>query len=606
MSDQIQNVQTAISQSFVEGEKREGRPFSLILQLASGGSFVAPWWSKQRDLDLRDFWRKVDYLSGAIYTLETLLSSIPFRVIARDASNFEDVKKADEWTERLQTTAQWGGGWTEFFSRLNEDFLSQDNGCFAEIIGPGNPDGPITGEATSIRSLDSYRCQRTGDPIYPVVYQDIDGKYYKLHWTRVLYFSQMTSPQADMMGVGFCGVSRCINAAQSLSDILTYKQEKLGSRPTRQMLVTGGGLDPEEVRDAFRIAGQEMSNLGLQRYSRTVIVGDRNLADAKVTPVDLASLPDGFDERSSTSIGMAVISLALGTDARTLWPGMDTGATRADALISHLKSRGKYIGQMISMTEHQFNLKVLPARLRMVFDFQDDVEDKQVADVKKVRADTRKTEIDTGTVTTRVAREQMLEAGDITRAQFVQLELEDGRLEDGSPVLALFYSKDPVYRRMLDLGIPEPLDVLNNDPTTLLEACVPLVIGAQRVLANSKNQDERINARTALVALKSLVKIYIALPGVDVNLITRLIHISDPSADNNAPPRPVIPFGQQPGRPGSAPNNPADGTGEQAAGGDTLTPNPDEAVPEDDMSLQDEVGQAKEAGETDHQFPFGF
>lgn len=597
MSDEIMNVESSIDQSFVEGEKHTGRGYSLVLQIATAGAFVAPWWSKQRDLDLRDFWRKVDHLAGAIYTLETMLSSIPFKVIAKDASNYQDVAKAEEWTERLQTTAQWGGGWTEFFSRLNEDFLTQDNGCFAEIIGQGDPNGPIMGEAVSVRALDSYRCQRTGDPFYPVIYQDIDGKWYKLYWTRVLYFSQMTSPQADMLGVGFCGVSRCINAAQTLHDILIYKQEKMGSRPQRQLLVTGGGLDPTDVQDAFKIANQEMSNIGLTRYAKTVITGDRNIPDARLESIDLTSLPDGFNERDSTDMGMALIALALGTDAGTIFPGMRGATTRADALISHLKQRGKYVGQMIAMTEHQFNLKVLPARLRMVFDFQDDVEDQQVATIKKMRADTHTVDLNSGTVTTRVAREQMMDNGDLTRAQFKRLELEDGRLEDGSPVLSLFYSKDQVFKKMLDLGIPEPLDVLNNDPTVILEAIVPLVIEAQKVLANSVKQTERINAQTALVALKSMVKIYIAMPGVDVNLVARLMTIADPSAASNKPPAPpIMPPGQQPQQPG---NGPPDKTG-----ADNLNQNPDQAQAQDNLDDSGETDQGKEAGDTDNQSPF--
>ena len=74
-----------------------------------------------------------------------------------------------------------------------------------------------------------------------------------------------------------------------------------------------------------------------QRYS-----GDQN---------SCFMLPDGFDEQTSILYGMAAIALAFGVDARELFPAMSAGATRADALLQHLKQRGKGPGQILQMTE---------------------------------------------------------------------------------------------------------------------------------------------------------------------------------------------------------------------------------------------------------------
>jgi len=87
-----------------------------------------------------------------------------------------------------------------------------------------------------------------------------------------MYASQMTSPIADMFGVGFSAVSRAINVSQTLIDILLYKQEKLGSRPHREIIITKGGLDPNDLREAFMIAESEMDSQGLARYSKSLSV----------------------------------------------------------------------------------------------------------------------------------------------------------------------------------------------------------------------------------------------------------------------------------------------------------------------------------------------
>jgi hypothetical protein len=53
-----------------------------------------------------------------------------------------------------------------------------------------------------------------------------------------------------MLGLALA-ISRVIHSAQALTDYLIYKQEKIGSRPRRAVGITKGGLDPEEVVEAF-------------------------------------------------------------------------------------------------------------------------------------------------------------------------------------------------------------------------------------------------------------------------------------------------------------------------------------------------------------------
>jgi hypothetical protein len=474
MTDMVRDPRELMAQPIEQGTKdveaaqaasvqqraREGRGhagLSLFLwQAAGAGELMPGWWSRARDAELRRFWKRVDHLSGAVYTMESIISTIPFHIEPVDPTIALHRRQAEQMEEMILNENDFDEGWGPWVSKWVEDHITQDNGAFSEVIGEGDPDGPIKGPVLGVAHMDSRRCTRTGDPEFPVLYTDTDGKLYKMHRSRVMIASSMPSPAVEMNGVGFCAVSRCVNVSQTLLDMLVYRQEKLGSRPAQGILVTKGGLDPDDVGEAFEIAEQTMDNKLLRRYGKFVVVGDRGLPEAGMEKVDLFGLPEGFDEKEATTLAMAAMALAFGTDPRELFPGMTIGATRAEALIAHLKQRGKGPGQILETLERLHNSKVLPPHLKMKFDFQDDAQDEQRAEIKLTRASRRTEEIGSGVLDERGGRELALEEGDLTQAQFNDLELRDGRLPNGDDVLSLFYNPD--YAEFLDLGVVDPLN----------------------------------------------------------------------------------------------------------------------------------------------------
>jgi len=198
----------------------------------------------------------------------------------------------------------------------------------------------------------------------------------------------------------------------------------------------------------------------------------------------------------------------LGVDARELFPAMSSGATRADALLQHLKQRGKGPGQILESTEQLFNYKFLPSHLRFEFDFQDDAQDRQVAEIHQIRSNTRRQDLDSGVVDTRIAREMAVSDGDLSRDQFERLELEDARLPDGSDVVALFYSKDPDVKAMLDLNVSNPTEIEHNDPLAMIDTINAKITENTTILINSNNPDRRWTAYQAVAALKALREEY--------------------------------------------------------------------------------------------------
>lgn len=483
--------------------------FFVVSHLARAGLYLLPWWSIGRDRELRQFWKSSDHLSGTLYTMESRMTAIPFKVIPRGQLDRDIVKESIMMTDLLYSSPDFGDGWIASYGKWVEDLLSQDNGAFFEVIGAGPKDGPIVGQALTIAHLDSGRCTRTGNANFPVIYEDIDGVRYKLHYTRVISVSQMASPIAEMFGVGFCACSRAINVAQTLVDILVYKQEKLGSRPHRQIIITTGGLDPSDLQTAFELADTSQDQIGLSRYSKVVVGGSSSLPNAGLQIVELSSLPDGFDEQTYVTLGMATLALAFGVDARELFPAMSSGATRADALLQHLKQRGKGPGQILQLTEQQINFKFLPSYLRLTFDFQDDAEDRQRAEINQIRANTRVQNMNTGVVTSRTMREKMFEEGEINQEQFDEMEVEDGRLENGDDILTLFYSKDRAYKKYLNMGVEDPLDIKANDQQSMLDKIYDNRLIAMETISNAKSDQEHWEAVKSSQALNYLESLYL-------------------------------------------------------------------------------------------------
>ena len=495
MSDN-QIVQNAISTS-VQGDIKKppeetgasNSAINMLFMLGSASSLVPPWWSTARDIYLRQLITKSDHLAGALYNFSIKLRTIPLRILAKNESIKSHVNLAEAYERELKQLADFGKGFDTTFSKWIDDYHTQDNGAFLEIIADGPKDGPIRGRVISIAHLDSAQCTRTSNPEYPVIYKDLEtGKAYKLHRTRVVATSQRPSAKAGMNDVGYCTVSNILHSVQSLIDNMTYKEERVGSRPTEAIIVTGGGLDPEDVRLAIELQRTEDTNSGLSKYSRAVLAGSRNVQDPKFDIYRLTQMPEWFNERESTIISMAVIAMGFGMDARELFPAMETGASKADAIISHIKQRGKGPGHVLSIMENILNVWVLPSFLKASFDYQDDSEDRQRAEITNVRAQARERDLNSYVVTKRVVRQNMLRDGEITRSQFEDLELEDGRLPSGVDITVLFESDDPDYSRWLG-GVNE-----SNWEDKKKEI--------DKFLINSRDEQMIIKARRALAAIK--------------------------------------------------------------------------------------------------------
>lgn len=497
------------------------------------GELLPPYWSRARDMELSRFWMKIDHVSSSFYMFSSKFASIPLRILPRDQGIKTHVKGADDLTAILNSLSDFGMGWASSFAvRWVLDYVTQDNGAFAEVIGDApRVFDPRTGRSYRDTSkprvgfyglaiLDSQHCQRTTSPEYPVLYTDTDGNRYKLHRTRVIFASSMPSNRRRLNRVGFSALSRMINSAQHLYDISTMEQEELGSRPKRRLIIGKRGITAGEIRSAFTEADTQMDNSGLQRYAKNVVVAPTNKAtsanEVEIEILDLHKALDGMDKEKSITLGMFLIALALGIPPRWLWPATSTGATKADAMYQHLAGAGGGLGHLITLMISLLGGddlsgvlgKPIGPEYQIVFDEQDDDQDARSADIRKQRALTWKTNLETAVIDKRVARLQALEAGDISEQQFEDMELAEGRLVDGQDILNLFYSTDEMLAPMLQMSVGDILNTEANDRETVLAAIADKELEVRATLANPTRPKEFDTAKVAFAALLALKRLY--------------------------------------------------------------------------------------------------
>lgn len=345
---------------------------------------VSPWWSPQRDIDLRAFVKKEgnDILAGAVSSMVKKFKAMSWEL--------DGPKATVEDRQQVLVEAEFGKGWGTLLSKTIEDYLTCDRGAFWELIGKGAPDKPMQGLPVAVAHLDATKCQLTGDPEYPVVfYNGKGGRAHKMHATRVAHLVDMESPSEEMNGVGFCACSRVVASSQILLLLSRYKVEKLDDLPQAGLLILNN-IVPQKWEDAKAEYERGRRQLGQAVWANimTLIgVDPAQAADAKF--VSFAGLPDAFDEQSSITTYVNIVALSLGIDARELFPvnsGSFGGGT--ESLVMAQKAKGKGVGELISGLERLVNWRLMPKRVTFTFSFQDDDEDAQRAQIEDQKAKT--------------------------------------------------------------------------------------------------------------------------------------------------------------------------------------------------------------------------
>ena len=452
----------------------DSRPVTHIFQFASVADEAPAWWSPARDRYLDRFWPTEPFLAGAIFSIASRNSSFRYEL----AGPRDQVI----WAQQLLAQADFGKGWQSFMMKVTQDYLCQDNAAMFEIIRPSRArtkagtwydamrmPHPETGEMTwwaydrhngtvgsqyeldfkvtdnpldlpvGIAHLDSQQTVRTGNPEYPIIYTDLSGKDHKLSMYQVVTLEEMPSPRENMNDVQVCAVSRSLRLAQTLRDMLIYKQEKVSGRFARAIHLTNA--DADAIEDAVKQANANADNRNLMRYSQPIIAAvlDPN-AKPVVETIELASLPDGFDEETAMRWYIAGLALDLGVDYGFLapLPGNRLGtSTQAEA--AERQAKGKSSRLFLNKLEYIFNFSgILPRNVTIKFAVPDPYEESERDRALARRARSISTLIQAGVITPEIARQMLLDWHDLS-PDYLALLGE----EDLTPTLTLSGSEVP-------------------------------------------------------------------------------------------------------------------------------------------------------------------
>lgn len=386
---------------------------ALLWFVAQVADEIVQWGTapKLRDRQLKEFAYSESHFLSALGT-----------VIARNVGFDWTLRGPPQVVARIQevlNNANLGKGWDEFIAKVSMDLYTQDSGAFIEIVRATDaPEGVVIG----LNHLEASRCWHTGNPEVPVTYQDQNNVFHRLPWYSVSTLSEIPATVERLPGLQLCALTRMLRAAQIIKNISIYKEEKTGGRFTRAMHIVQG-ITNQQIKDAMAEMTLEADAKGLLRYPGNFIMSAQK-PDAKVDvkTLELASLPDGFDEEKTFKQYIAIIAMAFLEDYQEFapLPGGGLGTSQQSETL-HKKARGKGPALFRKGITRMMNFEVLPRNVLFAYEEQDIEEEGEVAQVSKIRAETRQIQLDSGEIDTDAARQMALDAGDISLPVFKQM-----------------------------------------------------------------------------------------------------------------------------------------------------------------------------------------
>lgn len=325
-------------------------------------------------LDLEDMW------ASAVNKAVTKIA-----VRGYEISDNDDSTRRTEFGKSLVRDLDGPASYRSGVAKVVQDFLLTDNGWFVEVQRAGsNPKGKVE----ALYHLDSFRCYRTGNLAYPVVYLDYDGIFHKLRPDQVIFGSDMPSPRSRLWNKGRCAASRAFQTIVKLSAMDVYFQEKItGSRALALHFVTG--LSRTQLIDAMDTAEAEKARKGHVVYKGAIMIPLQGDVPIAIQSLDLASVPDGFDVEQVQRDGYKKYALAIGLNPDELVEraaGLNSGQSAQVAENAAEEAGG--LPYFIKQFEDQLNYLVMPEPTIFQITTNDTRDKKAKADLQKTIADT--------------------------------------------------------------------------------------------------------------------------------------------------------------------------------------------------------------------------
>jgi hypothetical protein len=394
------------------------------------------WWTPLRDarlqgtLDMESMW------ASSVARMTTKFASRGF-VIEDSKDSGRRVSASQELFKR----ANGGDGWVPFAERIAQDLALCDNGVFIRLRRDGEQaeqikvkesvvdsagrvkqgftdvvisSGAKDGKVNAIYHLDSLRCTRTGNLAYPVRYMSVHGVWQLLRWDQVLVFADQPSPRAEMFGVGRSAASRAYQTIAKLGAMEQMVYEFLTSNGANKIAFLQG-ISSATLESMVATGEENARARGLQYYKGVIfgaIPGDSPLSLVELV---LKQLAPGFDPKTERDNAYIIYANALGIPVQDIQPlsgqGLGTG-TQTEVLQEAAQGIG--VAAFLKWWEQTVSDRILPETTSFEFVNEHDMRDQKAhAEVKKLRAEERKVRIDSGEISSAVARQLAADDGDL-------------------------------------------------------------------------------------------------------------------------------------------------------------------------------------------------
>lgn len=368
------------------------------------------YWSFERDWILKNTIHKESFWAGAIGIAISKIGAMGFEIKGDVPLRVKRGQEIMLYADGRQV------GYVSFISKHLRDYLLTDNGAFFEIVRERSF---LMSRVAGIRHLDSSRCIRTGDPLFPVLYRDRKNRYHELRYNEVVTISDMPDPGETYNGVGLCSASRAYYSIYKLASIEWYLREKVSGLQPLAIHIVNGLLD-QQLQDSVAAAKEGAISRGVMAHMGAVVIGIPSEQQPNLVTIPLAELPDNFNRREEFDLSILSYANAIGLDPQDLQPltGQPLG-TGTQTEVLHEKSKGRGIASWKPQFIHQINEFVLAVATTFSFYDKDWRDLKAKADLSLALANVANTRIGAG-ITTQDEEKQILVDMDELPKEFIQ------------------------------------------------------------------------------------------------------------------------------------------------------------------------------------------
>lgn len=397
---------------------------------------LPPYWSWARDVALV---KTLDM--EAMWAAAVAKSATKFAARGYTVEDAQDSQRRVASSQELLKRADGGAGWVPFAEKIVQDLATCDNGVFIRLrregetaervrikevvseLGGERFDGfsdvivtnnRSTAPVTGLYHLDSLRCTRTGNLAYPVRYQSLTGAWQLLRWDQVLLFADQPSPRASLLGVGRSAASRAYVTIAKLAAMEQMVYEFLTSAGANKLAFLQG-LSEQTLRGIVQAGEQEAAAKGLLYYKGVIIGAIPSDVPITLTELVLKQLAPGFDAKTERDNAYLIYANALGIPVQDIQPLSGQGlGTGTQTVVLEEAAQGIGMAAFLKWWEQTVSDRVLPATTTLQFENEHDTRDQKArAEVAKLRAEERKTRIESGEISPAVARQLAADIGDL-------------------------------------------------------------------------------------------------------------------------------------------------------------------------------------------------